>query len=237
MVTPTTTPNLAPGSSPQSSNSSYQVLFIWGILGMAFIIITCLLFCTPLGHPLKRRLLRLKSGEKANMDEFEAHTFDYRSPLLGSPAPPYEWVAPPPPPPMAHLPANDVAHIAPTLTHRFSDIPRASSSGHTLGVQDQVQKYDMEILKEDEPKLEDHQLDSVPHYSDPDQNAVALKPKVSPSRPLSAGETGRTEVLEAYERQMKRDRNRALLLQSDERTRRALLKKMPEEDRMYALAL
>jgi len=242
MVSPATV-----SSPPATVNGSYQVLFMWGILGLSIIIVTVLLVCTPLGQPLKRRLQRLGSGSsKAEQStrELEAHTFEFRSPhMVGTPAPPYEWVLriTPPAPPTAHLSSpNDVAHVAPTLTHRFSEISRAPS-GHGLGFQAEEssvgEKKGLEDSLEQE-KTKDIHFDRAPDYSEPTPDPFVSKPvHVSPSRPLSVAEVGRVEAPAAteFELQTRRDRSRALLLQSDVRARRELLRSMSEEDRMYAL--
>lgn len=206
-----------------------------------------LLVCTPLGHPFKRRLLRLgPNSSKAaqfNTPELEGHTFEFRSPhAIGTPAPPYEWIlrVTPPPPPTAHF-SSDVAHIAPILTHRFSDIPRVPS-GHGLGIQVKEEK-DEEKRSIETPEKEKPVAvgpDSNPDCSEVKKGTLVSKPvQPSPSRPLSASEIGRPEmraVLGEAERQARQDRYRALFLQSDELSRRKILATMSEEDRMAVLA-
>jgi hypothetical protein len=131
------------------------------------------------------------------------------------------------------------------LTHRFSDIPRVPS-GHGLGIQVQEgisgEKHDIKAPETEKPdELHPDSGHGAPVFSEVNVgNVVSKVVQLSPSRPLSAAEIGSVEALSATEevkRQARRDRYRALLLQSNERSRRELFKSMPEEDRMVALAL
>lgn len=217
-----------------------------GALGISIIIVAFLLVCTSLGHPLKRRLLRLgaKSSEKSgefNNSELETHTFEFRSPHPpGSPAPPYEWVLriTPPPPPTAHFPSI-AAHISPSLTHRFSDTPR-DSSGHGLGIQTKEDLVEeKQIITKSSEKADNLHPRSPLDCTETNRADLVSNPvQILSSRPLSVADTGAVaKAAEVAERQARHDRYRALLLQSDEKTRQNILKSMSEEDRAITLKL
>lgn len=103
------------------------------------------------------------------------------------------------------------------------------------------EKHDIKILERDSEKANEvHPDGSARDCSEANSgNLVSEAVQLSPSRPLSAAEIGRNDELTATEgkRKATQDRYRALLLQSNERSRRELLKSMSEEDRKLALAL
>ncbi|KAF8510790.1 hypothetical protein JB92DRAFT_3118690 [Gautieria morchelliformis] len=215
-------------SPPALANWPYQALFFWGVLGIFILIAAALFVCTPFGHLLKRRLLRVgrtKDTERSGQyqPELQAHTIEFRSPI-GTPAPPYEWVlriTPPPLPTAAHL-SSAVAHVPPTLTHRYSDISRVASE-YGLGIQmtkDGAGETHITETREETADALDYG-NSAPICTETNPGVLLSEPvQDSPGRPLSAAEIGNAEGPEATgesECQATQDRSRVILLQSDER--------------------